>query len=163
MKLDEFDTPVFGSNRRVPALNRTSVGEPISMLYGFIVDGIFQTQAEADSHPEYGSYNAPGKFKYRDFDGNGEINDDDRTTIGNPHPDFVYGINFNAKYKNFRLIIFGNGIQGNDIYNYVRYFADFNTFQGNRSTRALRDAWQPSNPSAPKQIGLRPTQMLPLL
>ena len=46
--------------------------------------------------------------------------------------------------------VFGNGSQGNDLYNYVRYFADFNTFQGNRSVRALREAWQPSNPSAPR-------------
>lgn len=46
------------------------------------------------------------------------------------------------------LNIFGNGSQGNDVFNYVRYFADFNTFQGNRSRRALYDAWQPTNPQA---------------
>ena len=151
-KLDEFDTPIFGSNRRVPALTRTSVGDPISSIYGFEVLGIFQSQAEADAWAPYGStgYNAPGKFKYADINNDGEINDDDRTIIGNPHPDFVYGINLNLAYKNFNLNIFGNGVQGNDVYNYVRYFADFNTFQGNRSTRALNEAWQPSNPSAPR-------------
>jgi len=151
-KLDEFDTPIFGSNRRVPALTRTSVGDPISSLYGFVVEGIFQSQAEADAHAPYGTtgYNAPGKFKYSDINGDGEISDDDRTIIGNPHPDFVYGINLNVNYKNFNLNLFGNGVSGNDVYNYVRYFADFNTFQGNRSKRALYDAWQPINPSAPK-------------
>jgi len=151
-KLDEFDTPIFGSNRRVPALTRTSVGDPISSIYGFEVLGIFQSQAEADAWAPYGStgYNAPGKFKYADINGDGEINDDDRTIIGNPHPDFVYGINLNLVYRNFNLNLFGNGVQGNDVYNYVRYFADFNTFQGNRSTRALTEAWQPSNPSAPR-------------
>jgi len=51
-------------------------------------------------------------------------------------------------YKNLDLNIFGNGSQGNDVFNYVRYFADFNTFQGNRSKRALYDAWQPTNPTA---------------
>ena len=56
----------------------------------------------------------------------------------------------NLTYKNLNLNVFGNGVQGNDIYNYVRYFADFNTFQGNKSTRALTEAWQPSNPSAPR-------------
>ena len=151
-KLDEFDTPIFGSNRRVPALTRTAVGDPISSIYGFEVLGIFQSQAEADAWAPYGTtgYNAPGKFKYADINGDGEINDDDRTIIGNPHPDFVYGINLNLAYRNFNLNIFGNGVQGNDVYNYVRYFADFNTFQGNRSTRALYEAWQPSNPSAPR-------------
>ncbi|MDG1023610.1 MAG: TonB-dependent receptor [Flavobacteriaceae bacterium] len=151
-KLDEFDTPIFGSNRRVPALTRTAVGDPISSIYGFEVLGIFQSQSEADAWAPYGTtgYNAPGKFKYADINNDGEINDDDRTIIGNPHPDFVYGINLNLAYRNFNLNIFGNGVQGNDVYNYVRYFADFNTFQGNRSTRALTEAWQPSNPSAPR-------------
>ena len=150
--LDEFSTPIFGSNRRVPALNITEVGSPISSLYGFEVEGIFQSQAEADAHAPYGTtgYNAPGKFKYADINNDGEINDDDRTIIGNPHPDFTYGVNLNIAYKNLNLNLFGNGVQGNDVYNYVRYFADFNTFQGNRSVRALREAWQPSNPSAPR-------------
>jgi hypothetical protein len=152
LALDEFSTPIFGSNRRVPALTVTQVGDPISSLYGFEVEGIFQSQAEADAHAPYGTtgYNAPGKFKYADINNDGEINDDDRTVIGNPHPDFTYGINLSLTYKNINLTVFGNGVQGNDIYNYVRYFADFNTFQGNRSTRALNDAWQPSNPSAPR-------------
>lgn len=167
VKLDEFDTPIFGSNRRVPALTRTAVGDPISSLYGFEVLGIFQSQAEADGWAPYGStgYNAPGKFKYADINKDGEINDDDRTIIGNPHPDFVYGVNFNLNYKNFNLNIFGNGVQGNDVYNYVRYFADFNTFQGNRSVRALEEAWQPSNPSAPKSqwIAANPNAGSPIM
>jgi len=166
-KLDEFDTPIFGSNRRVPALTRTSVGDPISSLYGFQVLGIFQSQSEANAWAPYGStgYNAPGKFKYADINNDGEINDDDRTIIGNPHPDFVYGINLNLAYQNFNLNIFGNGVQGNDVYNYVRYFADFNTFQGNRSTRALNEAWQPSNPSAPRAqwVAANPNATSPIM
>ena len=166
-KLDEFDTPIFGSNRRVPALTRTSVGDPISSIYGFQVLGIFQSQSEAAAWAPYGStgYNAPGKFKYADINNDGIINDDDRTIIGNPHPDFVYGINLNLAYQNFNLNLFGNGVQGNDVYNYVRYFADFNTFQGNRSTRALNEAWQPSNPSAPRAqwVAANPNATSPIM
>ena len=166
-KLDEFDTPIFGSNRRVPALTRTSVGDPISSIYGFEVLGIFQSDAEANAWAPYGTtgYNAAGKFKYADIDNNGVINDDDRTIIGNPHPDLVYGINLNLNYKNFNLTVFGNGVLGNDVYNYVRYFADFNTFQGNRSTRALTEAWQPSNPSAPRAqwIAANPNATSPIM
>ncbi|MEX0275439.1 MAG: SusC/RagA family protein, partial [Flavobacteriaceae bacterium] len=68
-------------------------------------------------------------------------------------------------YKNLSLNIFGNGSQGNDIYNYVRYFADFNTFQGNRSRRALYDAWQPSNPQAdPSQwVAANPNATVPIM
>ena len=146
---DNEDTRFFGSSRRVPALTVTEAGSPLSSFYGFKTVGIFQSQAEADAWPTYGAYNAPGKLKVADINGDGEINDDDRTIIGNPHPDFTYGINIDFTYKNLALNIFGNGSQGNDIYNYVRYFADFNTFQGNRSKRALYDAWQPSNPTAP--------------
>ena len=61
--------------------------------------------------------------------------------------------------------IFGNGSEGNDIYNYVRYFADFNTFQGNRSKRALYDAWQPANPSAPvsEWVAANPNATVPIM
>ena len=165
IKLDEFGTPIFGYNSRVPAVSITEVGSPISMFYGFQTEGIFQTQAEADAWPAYGAYNAPGKFKIADVNNDGQINDDDRTQIGNPHPDFVYGINLNLSYKNLNLNVFGNGSQGNDLYNYVRYFADFNTFQGNRSVRALRDAWQPSNPSAPSSqwVAANPNATSPIM
>ncbi|KAA2218657.1 MULTISPECIES: SusC/RagA family TonB-linked outer membrane protein [Maribacter] len=148
-KLDDNPSTRFlGGSRRVPSLTVTQAGSPLSSFFGFKTVGIFQSQAEADAWPEYGTYNAPGKLKIADINGDGVINDDDRTVIGNPHPDFVYGINLDFTYKNLALNIFGNGSQGNDIYNYVRYFADFNTFQGNRSRRALYDAWQPTNPQA---------------
>lgn len=146
--LNTEESRIFGAGSRVPSMTVTQVGSPISSFYGFNVLGIFQSQAEADAWPEYGAYNAPGKFKVEDVNGDNQINDDDRTIIGNPHPAYTYGINLNFGYKQFELSIFGNGSQGNDIFNYVRFFADFNSFQGNRSTRALYDAWQPTNPNA---------------
>jgi len=142
------DTRLFGDGSRVPALTVTQAGSPISSFYGFKTLGLFQSQAEADAWPTYGSYNAPGKFKVADINNDGVIDDDDRTIIGSPHPDFTYGINLDLSYKNLGLNVFGAGSQGNDIYNYVRYFADFNTFQGNRSKRALHEAWQPTNPQS---------------
>ncbi len=147
---DNLDTKYFGYSSRVPSLTVTQAGLPISSFYGYNIEGIFQSQAEADAWPTYGDYNAPGKFKVTDINNDGVINDDDRTIIGSPHPDYTYGINLNLSYKNLALNVFGNGSQGNEIYNYVRYFADFNTFQGNRSQRALYSAWQPSNPTAPR-------------
>ncbi|MFC4218510.1 SusC/RagA family TonB-linked outer membrane protein [Flagellimonas marina] len=147
-QLEGESTRIFGESRRIPALSITEAGLPLSSFYGFKVLGIFQSQAEADAWAPYGDYNAPGKFRMADVNNDGVINDDDRTVIGTPHPDFTYGINVNLSYKNLDLNIFGNGSQGNDVFNYVRYFADFNTFQGNRSRRALYDAWQPTNPTA---------------
>lgn len=140
---------IFGRNERISAITVTEAGAPISSFFGYKVLGLFQSQAEANAWPAFGDYNAPGKFRFQDTNGDGVITSDDRTIIGNPHPDFTYGINLDLNYKALSLNIFGNGSQGNDVFNYVRYFSDFNTFQGNRSTRALRDAWQPSNPTAP--------------
>jgi len=54
-------------------------------------------------------------------------------------------LNLNLGYKAFDLTVFMNGTQGNSVFNYTRYFTDFNTFQGNRSKRALYEAWQPTN------------------
>ena len=162
---ESADTRFFGYSSRVPSLTVTEAGSPISTFYGYKTVGIFQNQAEADAWPVYGTYNAPGKFKVADINGDNVINDDDRTLIGSPHPDFTYGINLNLNYKNLALNIFGNGSEGNDIYNYVRYFADFNTFQGNRSKRALYDAWEPSNPSAPASqwVAVNPNATAPIM
>ncbi len=165
-KLDENEnTRFFGRSTRVPALTVTEAGSPLSSFYGFKTLGLFQTQAEADAWPAYGDYNAPGKFRVADINNDGVINDDDRTIIGNPHPDFTYGINVNLNYKNISLNLFGNGSQGNDIYNYVRYFADFNTFQGNRSKRALYEAWQPTNPQSDPStwVAANPNATVPIM
>lgn len=164
-KLDASpNTRYFGYASRVPAITLTQAGLPISSFYGYQVLGIFQTQAEADAWPKYEDYNKPGKFKVADINGDGKITDADRTIIGNPHPDFTYGLSVNLGYRAFDLTVFANGSQGNDIFNYTRYFSDFNTFQGNRSKRALYDAWQPSNPSgtvpimdANDQVSSRPS------
>ena len=149
--LNDPEARIFGFGSRVPSMTISQVGDPISSFFGFKTDGIFQSQAEADAHATYGSYNAPGKFRFVDVNNDGEITDADRTIIGNPHPDFTYGVNITVGYGDFELTVFGNGSQGNDIFNYTRFFADFNTFQGNRSQRALYDAWQPANPTAPRE------------
>lgn len=151
-EIDELSTEgerIFGRNERISAITVTQAGDPISSYFGYKVLGLFQSQAEADAAPQFGDYNAPGKFRFADTNGDGVITSDDRTIIGSPHPDFTYGINLDLNYKALSLNIFGNGSQGNEIFNYVRYFSDFNTFQGNRSQRALNDAWQPANPTAP--------------
>ena len=105
------------------------------------MDGIFQDQAEVDKHATYGSYNAPGRFKYRDVDGNGIINNSDRTYIGNPHPDFTSGLFGSLQYKQFDLSATFFASVGNDIVNVVRRAMDFNMFQQNRSKRRLYESW----------------------
>ncbi len=165
IQLDESaNTRYFGYGSRVPAVTVTQAGLPISTFFGYNVLGIFQTKEEADAWAPYGDYNRQGKFKIEDVNGDNKITDADRTTIGSPHPDFTYGLNINLGYKAFDLTLFGSGSQGNKIFNYTRYFSDFNTFQGNRSHRALYDAWSPTNPGgnvpipdANDQVSSRPS------
>ena len=160
--IDETNDDAFlpGFGLRTPPLTRTQKGYPISSFYGYIVDGIFQTEEEALGHASFPGYNdatvfidgqpqqGVGKFKYRDLDGDGQITSADQTFIGNPNPDFTYGMNLNLGYGNFDLTMFLQGVYGNDIFNYMRYWTDFNTFQGNRSTDVLYDSWTPDNPDA---------------
>lgn len=114
------------------AVTRTEVGRAISEFYGRRVTG----------------FDSNGRFTYEDVNGDGTINDDDRTYIGSPHPDFTYGVNLSASYKGFDLSAFFSGSQGNDAYNYQKIFTDFPTFFGsNQSTRVL-DAWTPDNTNA---------------
>ncbi len=105
---------------------RTAVGQPIGVFYGYEVEGIFQTQAEIDNYRNKNGDlvqpNAkPGDFKWRDLNGDGKISSDsDRTYIGDPTPNWSFGINISAAYKGFDLVLFGQGVAGNDVYNGLR-------------------------------------------
>lgn len=121
-------------------------GEPFGAFYGYEVAGLFQDEAEIANSPEQGGARVGG-FRFRDVNNDGVITPDDRTIIGNPHPDFIYSISLNASYRAWDIAAFFNGMQGNELYDMVRYFTDFLTFDGAKSTRML-DAWSPSNPGS---------------
>ena len=148
---DNPDAFLNGSVYRSGVITRSSAGQPISYYYGRDVIGIFQTSAEVSSAPDQG-FATPeagvGRFRYRDVDGNGVINDNDRTILGDPHPDFTYGLNANYNFKKFFLTLFLQGTQGNEAYHFSKVESDFPTFfNSNRSTRVL-DSWSPTNTSA---------------
>lgn len=121
----------------------TGVGHPIGSYFGYIADGIFRTPEEVAVHAEQ-TGKALGNIRYRDLNGDGVINQDDRTIIGNPHPDFIYGINLSATYKKWDFALFFDGRQGNDMYNSQRELLDFPYFGFNHGLNTL-DAWSPSN------------------
>ena len=141
---------VFGFTTRLPSITATRRGYPIASFYGYFVDGILNAQ-QAASAPKFGTYTREGVFNFRDINKDGVITAADRDFVGNPHPDFTYGINLSAGYKSFDLAIFAQGVQGNEIFNYVRYWTDFNVFQGNRSKRMLYESYGNSNnPKLPR-------------
>ena len=65
-----------------------------------------------------------------DINGDGVIDDNDKTIIGNPHPDFFYAFNINLNYKNFDLQMFFQGVQGNEVFNVSKYFLYSNVTYG---------------------------------
>lgn len=151
-KVGQIADPFFEGNRsRIDPFNRSVTGQPISSFYGYIIDGFFQNQSEVDALDQ--ANKGIGKWRYKDISGpggkpDGKITPDDRTFMGNPHPDFTTGFNVNLAYKNFDLATFLYWKQGGQIVNYVRYWTDFNTFQGNRDRRVLYDSWTPEHRDA---------------
>lgn len=108
-----------------PPITRTQVGQPIGSFFGYVNEGIFQTQEEVDSHVSSGGKkiqpNAkPGDFKWADLNGDGVITETDRTFIGNPTPKWNYGLTLNAAYKGFDVVVFGQGVAGNQIFQGLR-------------------------------------------
>jgi TonB-linked SusC/RagA family outer membrane protein len=98
--------------------SRLEVGQPLFYFYGYQTNGIYQNQAEVDAVFGPGqTIVKPGDIRIVDRDGNKVINSDDKTNIGNPYPDFTYGLNLTAAYKKFDFNCFITGVQGNDIYN----------------------------------------------
>jgi TonB-linked SusC/RagA family outer membrane protein len=149
MKLSEdVEEEIIAGSERQMNYTRATVGTAFPEFYGYTVDGIFQDQAEADAHPAFGSYNAPGHYKYRDTNNDGVINPDDMTYIGSPHPDFTGGLNIDLGYTNFDLNLFFYGSYGNEMVNYVRRWIDYGMFNGGRSKDALYDSWTTSNLNA---------------
>jgi TonB-dependent starch-binding outer membrane protein SusC len=142
------DLILNGESQRQMVYTRYAAGSAFPEFYGFIVDGIFQDEAEANAHPQYGTtdYNQPGHFKFRDVSGpdgvpDGRITVDDRTWIGSPHPDFVGGLNFDLGYGSWDLNLFFYGSYGNDVINYVTRWIDYGMFNGGLSKRALYESW----------------------
>jgi len=125
--------------------NRFEVGQPVGFFFGFRNDGIYRSQAEIDNDP--GLANDPGRrailqpgdFRRVDIDGNGIIDNDDRVNIGDPIPDFNYGITFNGTYKNWDFGLAFNGVQGNEIFNATLFTGTF--FLDGNKFGFLRDAF----------------------
>lgn len=142
-----------GGDFRNGNATRTGYGADrvLSEFYGRQVIGIFASEEEVAAAPDQGfatNADGVGRFQYANLNEDNVINDDDRTFIGSPHPDFTYGINLTAGFKGFDLSAFFQGTQGNEIYNTLAIYTDFPTFFSlNRSTRVL-DSWSSTNTGA---------------
>lgn len=126
------------------------LNQPWGSGYGYVADGIFKTTDDVlKSAEQLGK--GLGRIRYKDLNGDGMINEKDRTWIFNPTPDFTYGINFNFEYKGFDLTIFFQGVGHQQINVYdVKSASDFWSISetgSNKGTRLL-DAWSTTNQSS---------------
>lgn len=123
-------------------VTRTQPGHPLNAYYGFVQEGVYQNQQEVGDHL-FGTENPPqkpGDIKFKDLNGDGKINDKDRTFIGNPNPRFSYGINFEFNYKGFDFKALFQGVEGVERYNDLKKILDYDTRPFN-STTAVLNAW----------------------
>jgi len=123
------------------------LGRPRNSLYGYIADGLFQSQEEVDAHAKQTGA-APGRIRYRDLNNDNVINSEDRTWIGNENPALEYGVTVGLTYKNFDFSLFFNGVCGKDLNvsgwkSWTDIYA-LSTSGENYGTRLL-DAWTPAN------------------
>lgn len=108
---------------------RTVAGEPIGYFYGYKVEGVYQNNEDIKQSPPNTVYSvSPGDLKFKDMNGDQVINQDDRTMIGQPHPDFTYGFNLSLDYMGLDFSMDMMGVYGNEIYRDwdVSSFAQFN-------------------------------------
>ncbi|PKK36777.1 hypothetical protein BWI96_10425 [Siphonobacter sp. SORGH_AS_0500] len=131
-------------------------GLPVSSFYGYVMEGIFQSAQEIEASPVQ-PFAKPGDLKFKDVNGDGVINDDDRTIIGNPTPDWVYGMTNAFSYKGVELNIFFQGVQGNQIYNVTRQKRESMLGQYNGSTQTLHrwhSASDPGDGKTPRAVAI---------
>lgn len=111
------DTPLYQNENSGAYITMQKNGLPINVFYGYVTDGLFQTQAEIDSHAFQQTGTAPGDIRFKDLNNDGVINENDRTVIGDPNPDWIFSMSNTFSYKGFDLSIYLQGVAGNDIFN----------------------------------------------
>lgn len=125
--------------------NLADEGKAYGARLGYVVDGLYQSQAEVDKYNQ-GDARVGGP-KYVDLNGDGKIDSKDKTWVYNPVPDFSYGLNVDLAYKNWDLNMFWQGVAGVDVVNVQKYQTDFwalNDPGQNKGDRVL-EAWSTIN------------------
>ena len=151
------------TSTRISELNITTVGQPIAMFYGYQLDGIYKSVDDVLNYKNdnggtvtpYGtteeSLNAQswvGHYKFKDLNNDGRIDQDDRTIIGNPHPDLTGGINIGINWKDWDLSTYLYYSIGNDLYAHYQYYTYWGNLSNVYSRDRVQNAWNPeTNPN----------------
>ncbi|MBC7391086.1 MAG: TonB-dependent receptor [Opitutaceae bacterium] len=165
-KVIEVGDPIYDGTFRGNNLNITQNGGSIGEFYGYETDGIVQTEDEARALQSFQSGVKAGEFKYKDRNGDGVINDKDKTSLGSAIPKFTYGINADLSYKRFDLSVLFQGVSGNKIFNGSKYVLESpDMLNNNNKSTAMLDRWTgpgtsnttPGVSLAPSKLGMAPS------
>ena len=123
------------------------VGHPIGSFYGFVADGFFRDAADVAAHATQDGA-APGRLKFRDINGDGVIDNSDRTIVGSPHPNFTMGIDLGAHRGQWDAAATIFGTYGNKIWDNQKEWYVFREFASNVRKDMLANSWTPQNLNA---------------
>jgi TonB-linked SusC/RagA family outer membrane protein len=140
-------------------LSIQDAGHPVNSFYGFVTNGIFQTDDEVNNYavqvPGSDPFNrtSAGDIRFRDLNNDGKIDDNDRTYLGDPNPSYIFAMNNSFSYKGFDLIVFIQGVSGNKIFNGNRIYQEGMAVAQNQ-TIAVLDRWtgKGSSGSLPRAV-----------
>lgn len=147
------EEPIYGTG------SKTEVGKPIAQHFGYVYDGIFQSDEEIDTHAFQNANTAPGDIRFRNLNDDNVINEDDRTYLGNSVPKHIYGINLGCKYKGFDLNVFASGA-GGYLINSNLYRSMMHTSSYHNWHKDIFDRWTPTNTNTniPRLVADDPNQ-----
>lgn len=138
-----LDNKVLKLHPNLPVIDgqvtRTVVGQPLNSYYGFVMEGIYQNEAEIKDHL-FDTANPtvkPGDIRFKDLDNNGRIDDNDRDFLGSPLPDFTYGLTLNGEYKGISCSLLFQGVEGIERYNDLKKILNYDTRPFNYTTDML--------------------------
>ena len=124
---------------------KTIIGHSITSQFGYVYDGLFQNQAEVDAaaaQPGKGI----GRIRYKDLNGDKQINVADQDWLGTLNPKLIYGVTAEVSYKDFTLSLFARGVYGALVQDRAKLeFGLLGYVNGSNKYKSLLDAWTPQN------------------
>ncbi|NBO57584.1 MAG: TonB-dependent receptor [Chitinophagia bacterium] len=135
------NTFIRSGGSRIGDITYTKAGYPISQYYGYVQQGLWKSDADIAKvlFADKGDAKV-GRFRFADLNGDGKIDNNDETFLGSPLPKLLLGLNLTANYKNWDFTAYVSGTYGNKLFNFVKYFTQFNAFQRSRSVEFLTEA-----------------------
>lgn len=154
----QFFAPILASPLN-ESVNIIREGEPLSAFYGYVRDGLWETNQDATGLMPNAK---AGDQRYQDLNGDGRITADDRTILGKPNPDLIYGITSQLSVGNFDLNVLFQGVSGVTVFNANKFSIGDSFARGANQLAEVKDRWTTTNPN-PAALYPRASNVSPLI